>query len=68
MRVPPAPALGSVVRACAAARKALVEGPNAVRDFWRAWDAEHGKRPDFGLWRQLREGDRFGVRLEGIVD
>ena len=68
VRMPPAPALGSVVRACAAARKALVEGPNVVRDFWRAWDAEHGKRPDFGLWRQLREGDRFGGRLEGIVD
>lgn len=66
--MPPAPSLGSVVRACAAARKALVEGPNVVRDFWRAWDAEHGKRPDFGLWRQLREGDRFGGRLEGIVD
>jgi hypothetical protein len=68
VKVPPMPALGKVVRDCAVARQALVEGPNAVRDFWRTWDAEHGRRPDFGLWRQLREGDRFAGRLEGVVD
>lgn len=67
-KAPPVPTLGQVVRACAAARKALIDGPNVVRDFWRAWDAEHGKRPDFALWRQLREGDRFGGRIEGVVD
>lgn len=63
----PLPALGQVVRQIEVDRQKLAEGPNAVRDFWRAQDAAHGKRPDYQLWRQLRGAERFTGRLDGVV-
>lgn len=66
-KAPPLPALGQVARQIDEERLKLAEGPNVVRDFWRAQDAAHGKRPDFQLWRQLRGAERFTGRPEGVV-
>lgn len=68
VKAAPLPALGQVVRQIEVDRQKLGEGPNVVRDFWRAQDGVHGKRPDYQLWRQLRGAERFTGGTNGVVD
>jgi len=70
--VPEAPkvvALAEVVRTCQAERAALGEAATAseIGAFWRQQDMRHGSRPDYLMWRQLREGERFQSR-PGVVE
>ena len=62
--------LRGVVAACEAALAGLGERPESgvVREFWREWEARHGGRADFGLWRRLRGAVVFRGRLNEVVE
>lgn len=58
---PPASSLplADITRAFDAWRQAQAGPParGALRDYWRAADAQHGSRPDYLLWRHLHGGE-----------
>lgn len=63
-------ALRLLVAECEAALAALGEKPEsgAARAFWCDWDAQHGVRADFVLWRRLRGLALFRGRLTEVVE
>lgn len=65
----PAVALRLVAAECETALAALGQKPESkeVREFWRNWDARHGGRPDFVLWRRLRGGPVFKGDLKEVA-
>ncbi len=67
---PPAFALRLLVAECEAALAALGERPESgvAREFWRGWDARHGGRADFVLWRRVRGAAVFRGRLTEVVE